>query len=339
MTKSKYAAAGVNIAKGNEAVHRIKEMVAKIGVNEIGKFGGFFPLEMKWKEPVLVSSADGVGTKLKIAFKTGIHNTVGHDLVNHCVNDILVYGARPLFFLDYIAAGVVKPDVIAAIVSGILNGCMENGFVLLGGETAEMPGFYQQDEYDVAGFIVGMVEKKKVIDGHSIQKGDLLIGLLSSGLHTNGYSLARHILFEQLKLDVDSQPDGFDRCLGMELLEIHRSYLRPVSALLEYDLIKGMAHITGGGLLENIPRVLPDAISVQIQKSWPIPRLFSFLMEQGRVTQKECFRVFNMGIGMVVVIDAQQLSRAEKILNALAEPYYIIGQAVENKGKFRVRIQ
>ncbi|HSQ34602.1 MAG TPA: phosphoribosylformylglycinamidine cyclo-ligase, partial [Candidatus Binatia bacterium] len=249
MKKSAYEQAGVSIDRGNQAVARIRSMVQRIGVKEIGKFGGFFPLKNDVKNPVLVSSADGVGTKLKIAFLTGVHETVGRDLVNHCVNDILVYGARPLFFLDYLASGKVDPKTVAAVVSGVLDGCLDNDMILLGGETAEMPGFYQEGEYDIAGFIVGIVAKDKVVDGKSIAKGDLLIGLPSSGLHTNGYSLARHIVFEKLKMNVHSRVSGLDGTIGEELLRVHRSYLQPVNALLSAGLLKGMAHITGGGLL------------------------------------------------------------------------------------------
>jgi phosphoribosylformylglycinamidine cyclo-ligase len=272
--QSKYAQAGVNIDKGNQAVKKIKDMVRRMGVKEIGKFSGFFPLKEKLESPVLVSSADGVGTKLKIAFLTNKHNTVGKDLVNHCVNDILVYGAKPLFFLDYIATGKVEPDNISEVVSGILDGCLENDFILLGGETAEMPGFYQENEYDVAGFIVGILENKKIVDGKNIKKGDLVIGLPSSGLHTNGYSLARHIIFDELKLNVNSKVPELSETIGEELLKVHRSYLKPVSQLIEQDLLKGMAHLTGGGFIDNIPRVLPDDVSVQIERTWPVPGIF-----------------------------------------------------------------
>lgn len=336
MTKSAYETAGVSIDKGNEAVHRIKEMVKKMGVKEIGKFGGFFPLKAEMKHPILVSSADGVGTKLKLAFLSGVHNTVGCDLVNHCVNDILVYGAKPLFFLDYIAMGKLRPEVVEALVAGVLDGCVANDFVLLGGETAEMPGFYQEGEYDIAGFIVGLVEKEAVVDGGTIEPGDLLIGLPSSGLHTNGYSLARHIVFEQLGLDIHATVPGVPGTIGEALMAVHRSYLAPVSALLEHRLIKGMAHITGGGLLENIPRILPEATCVAIQKTWPEPPLFSFLVEAGKVSEIERYRVFNMGIGMVLIIAKGDLRRVEEILDSRQETYHLIGQVVENNGQPKV---
>ncbi|MCP5053957.1 MAG: phosphoribosylformylglycinamidine cyclo-ligase [bacterium] len=337
-TRSIYAKAGVNIDKGNEAVTRIKTMVKQLGVKEIGKFSGFFPLKEQLNQPVLVSSADGVGTKLKLAFMTGKHNTVGKDLVNHCVDDILVYGAKPLFFLDYIATGQLEPDVVSSIVSGMLEGCMENGFVLLGGETAEMPGFYQSSEYDIAGFIVGIVDQDKIVDGKNIGKGDLLIGLPSTGLHTNGYSLARHILFDRMKLDVDAMMDGLSLPIGEELLKVHRSYLKPVTELVNRNLVKGMAHITGGGFIENIPRILPGNVGVHIERVWPVPEIFNILCKQGKIAQKERYRVFNMGIGMVLIIDKNHLSKVETLLDSIDEVYYLMGQVVEQKGKERLKI-
>jgi phosphoribosylformylglycinamidine cyclo-ligase len=339
MAKGIYAKAGVDIDKGNEAVGKIKEMVKSLGIKEIGKFSGFFPLKQDLKKPVLVSSADGVGTKLKIAFMMGKHDTIGQDLVNHCVDDILVYGAKPLFFLDYIATGKLQPDTVTAIVKGMLEGCVENEFVLLGGETAEMPGFYQKNEYDVAGFIVGIVEDEKIVDGKNIKKGDLLIGLPSTGLHTNGYSLARHIVFEKLKLKVDNTVEGLSHTIGEELLKVHKSYLKPVSELVKKGLAKGMAHITGGGFIENIPRVLPETAGVQIERIWPVPEIFNFLCEAGKVGKRERYRVFNMGIGMIVIIDQEDLSKVEGILNSLNEKYYLIGQVTERKGKEQIKIK
>ena len=339
MKKSAYEQAGVSINRGNEAVKRIKSMVGRLGVQEIGKFGGFFPLKGGIKNPILVSSADGVGTKLKIAFMTGVHNTVGRDLVNHCVNDILVSGARPLFFLDYIASGRVEPGIVSEVISGVLDGCLENEMVLLGGETAEMPGFYQEGEYDIAGFIVGIVGRENVVDGKTIRKGDLLVGLPSTGLHTNGYSLARHIVFEKLNLKTSSKVSELEAPIAEELLRVHRSYLKPVQTLLEGKLLKGMAHITGGGLLENIPRILPEETAVVIEKAWPVPPLFSFLVQAGNVSEAERYRVFNMGIGMVLVIEPRNLSRVEFALNRMNEDFYLIGQVTENKGGVRVRIK
>jgi len=338
MEEDSYSKAGVNIDKGREAVDKIKNMAKKFGVLEIGKFSGFYPLTEGLNSPVLVSSADGVGTKLKIAFMTDKHNSVGKDLVNHCVNDILVYGAKPLFFLDYIATGVLEPDKISEIVSGLLEGCVDNNFILLGGETAEMPGFYSDNEYDIAGFIVGLVEKKNIIDGKKIKEGDLLIGLQSSGLHTNGYSLARHIVFEQLKMNVNDQLPGTEDTIGDALLKTHRSYLNPVSKLLEKKIIKGMVHITGGGFYDNIPRILPEGYEVKINRNWPVPEIFSFLVKKGDISQKESFRVFNMGIGMILFIDRENLSETESILNNLNENFYTIGQVKKLTGKDKVII-
>ena len=339
MANDKYSRAGVNIDKGNQAVEKIRQMVRRLGVNEIGKFSGFFPLQQRLENPVLVSSADGVGTKLKVAFMADRHDTVGQDLVNHCVDDILVYGADPLFFLDYIATGKVEPETISAIVSGMLEGCMKNDFVLLGGETAEMPGFYKENEYDVAGFIVGLVDRGHILDGGNISKGDLLIGLPSSGLHTNGYSLARHILFEQEGLSVDSPIPGVEGTVADELLKIHRSYLKPVRPLVREGWIKGMAHITGGGFIDNIPRILPDSLGARIEQVWPVPPVFRFLVEKGGVSPEERFRVFNMGIGMVLIIEPGKLSRVESCLKEAGEPFYLIGQVTPHEGGPRIRIQ
>ncbi len=339
MPKSAYEKSGVSIDRGNQAVQRIQSMVKKMGVQEIGKFGGFFPLKGGLKNPILVSSADGVGTKLKIAFMMNVHNTVGRDLVNHCVNDILVYGARPLFFLDYLAAGRVEPKTVGEVVSGVLDGCLDNEMVLLGGETAEMPGFYREGEYDIAGFIVGLVGKADVIDGKAIRKGDLLIGLPSSGLHTNGYSLARQIVFEKLHLKANSKVSELELPIGAELLRVHRSYLKTVRPLLEEKLLKGMAHITGGGLLENVPRILPAGTGVVIERTWPVPPLFAFLVQAGSVSAGERYRVFNMGIGMVLVIEPKKLSRVEAVLEQMGEGHFLIGQVTEHRGGARVRIQ
>jgi len=329
--RSDYAAAGVNIDKGNEAVSRIRDMAKKYGVDQIGKFGGYFPFNSN-KKGGLVSSADGVGTKLKVAIMMNRHNTIGQDLVNHCVDDILVHGSSPLFFMDYIASGVMDPDVVEQIVSGMLEACLENGLVLLGGETAEMPGFYTCGDYDVAGFIVGWVDEDRIVDGKGINPGDLLIGLPSSGLHTNGYSLARKILFDDQKLNVDSFISSLGATVGEALLAVHRSYLKPVQKLLDQKLIKGMAHITGGGFYENIPRTLPDDLMVHIQRTWPIPDLFTYICESGKVNFEEAFRVFNMGIGMVLFIDQKDLSTLEAVLTGISEPYYLIGQTDSRKG-------
>jgi len=306
-----YKAAGVDIDAGNAAVRRIWELARTTftpGVlSDIGGFGGLFRPDLSGlTEPVLVSSADGVGTKLKVAVRAGRHGTIGVDLVNHCVNDILVQGATPLFFLDYLATGRLSPGVTAEVVAGLATGCAGNGCALLGGETAEMPGFYADGEYDLAGFIVGLVDRSRLVDGSRIRLGDRLIGLPSSGLHTNGYSLARHIIFETLGLTPDSTADGLDGSVGDVLLRPHRSYLELVRPVLaQGKTIKGMAHITGGGLTDNLPRVLPDGMAAEIDCStWTPPPVFSFLQDRGVLSEAEAFRTFNMGIGMVVICAA-----------------------------------
>jgi phosphoribosylformylglycinamidine cyclo-ligase len=268
-------------------------------------------------EPVLVASADGVGTKLKVAFLAGVHDTIGVDLVNHCVNDILVQGARPLFFLDYLATGRLSADIAEQIITGVANACHDNGCALLGGETAEMPGFYADGEYDVAGFIVGLVSRAAIVDGRTISRGDALIALPSSGLHTNGYSLARKIVFDGLKLSVHSRVDELGATVGEALLRPHRSYLKLVTPLLERGLLKGMAHITGGGISENLPRILPPGRSYLIDpSSWRMPALFSWLQRAGRVDDAEMFRTFNMGVGLICVCARES---AERVLDQLRD--------------------
>jgi len=315
-----YRQSGVDIDAGNETVRRIKSLARATftpGVlSEIGSFGGLFALNAAGlSEPVLVSSADGVGTKLKIAFMTGRHNTIGADLVNHCINDILVQGATPLFFLDYLATGRLSPDVAEQIVTGIARACRENGCALIGGETAEMPGFYADGEYDLAGFIVGAVDRPKLIDGKAIAPGDVLLGLPSSGLHTNGYSLARKVFFELCGLRADSYVSELNGTAGDILLATHRSYLPPVRPLLDADLIKGMAHITGGGITENLPRILPAGCAAEIdRRAWPIPPVFAFIAERGGIADDEMFRAFNMGIGLIIACDA---SVCDKVVHLL----------------------
>jgi phosphoribosylformylglycinamidine cyclo-ligase len=318
---SDYKAAGVDIDAGNETVRRIKSLARSTftpGVlSDIGSFGGLFRLDQgRYEEPVLVSSADGVGTKLKVAFMTGRHGTVGADLVNHCVNDILVQGAEPLFFLDYLATGRLDPAVAAEVVGGIAGACRDNGCALLGGETAEMPGFYADGEYDIAGFIVGIVERSRVIDGRSIVPGDVLIGLPSAGLHTNGYSLARRVLFETTGWTADTVVPELGATLGDALLAPHRSYLPLVRPLLPRQTLKGLAHITGGGITENLPRVLPEGCSAEIDlRAWSVPPLFLLLQERGQIPRDEMFRAFNMGIGLVLVCAPGE---TEQIINTLA---------------------
>lgn len=306
-----YSDAGVSIDKANLAVAKIREYARSTfnerTLTEIGSFGGMFSAAFpQLAEPILVASADGVGTKLKLAFETGIHNTVGADLVNHCVNDILVQGARPLFFLDYFATGKLEPDVTASVVEGMARACRENGCVLLGGETAEMPDFYEPGEYDLAGFIVGIVDKKNVIDGKSIVPGDVVLGLPSTGLQTNGYSLARKLFFEIGGYKADSYIDELGTTVGEALLATHSSFLPQIGPLLGQGKIKGLAHITGGGFIENIPRILPDGVSVEINRgSWPEPPIFKLMQRLGNVADHEMFRTFNMGIGMILVCSTQ----------------------------------
>jgi phosphoribosylformylglycinamidine cyclo-ligase len=324
-----YKASGVDIDAGNEAVRRIRSLARGTftpGVlSDIGSFGGLFRLDRdRYQEPVLVSSADGVGTKLKVAFMTGRHGTVGADLVNHCVNDILVQGAEPLFFLDYLATGRLDPAVAEEVVGGIAGACRENGCALLGGETAEMPGFYADGEYDIAGFIVGIVERSRVIDGQSIVPGDVIIGLPSAGLHTNGYSLARRVLFETTGWTADTVVPELGATVGDALLAPHRSYLPVGRPLLPRQTLKGLAHITGGGITENLPRVLPEGCSAEIDlRAWSVPALFQLLQERGQIPRDEMFRAFNMGIGLVLVCAPGE---AERIINTLArngEPHAV----------------
>ena len=316
-----YKSAGVDIDTGNDTVQRIRALARSTftsGVlSEIGSFGGLFQLETsRFREPVLVSSADGVGTKLKIAFLMGRHDTVGVDLVNHCVNDILMQGAEPLFFLDYLATGQLLPEVAESVVGGIASTCRDNGCALLGGETAEMPGFYGEGEYDLAGFIVGVVDREKLIDGRAIAAGDVLIGVPSSGLHTNGFSLARRIVFDQLGLRVDTHVTELGRTLGEALLEPHRSYLSLVRPLLDGGRIKGLAHITGGGITDNLPRVLPHGTAAVVDAAaWEVPPLFRWLQRNGRVPVDDMMRTFNMGIGLVIVTARD---RGEQLLEELA---------------------
>jgi phosphoribosylformylglycinamidine cyclo-ligase len=287
-------------------------------ISEIGSFGGLFGLSSTaLRDPVLVASADGVGTKLRIAFLTGVHDTIGRDLVSHCVNDILVQGAQPLFFLDYLATGRLDPDVAVKVVEGLARACRENGCALLGGETAEMPGFYADGEYDVAGFIVGAVERARVIDGAGIRPGDVLVGLPSEGLHTNGYSLARQIAFERLRLTVHDRVPELGMTVGEALLAPHRSYLRVMQPLLGTGWIKGMAHITGGGITDNLPRTLPPGTSALVTLgSWQVPPIFTWLERSGSVPFDDMWRTFNMGIGLIVVADGRD---ADALLASLVE--------------------
>lgn len=343
MTNSiSYADAGVSIDKADEAVEKIKNF-AKSTFNartltEIGSFGGMFDAKFtELNQPILVASADGVGTKLKIAFLSGIHTTVGQDLVNHCVNDILVQGARPLFFLDYFATGRLEPGITADVVEGISKACRENNCVLLGGETAEMPGFYADGEYDLAGFIVGIVDRGKVVDGSDIKPGDVLLGLPSSGLHTNGYSLARKLLFEVAGHTVETTLPETGETVGETLLKPHRSYYKPLSVLIDQKKIKGLAHITGGGFIDNIPRILPEGVSVEIKRgSWEELAIFSVMQKLGNVVENEMFRAFNMGIGMVVICAPEEAVDVKKHLTELDERYFEIGQVIAGNKEVKI---
>jgi len=332
-----YKQAGVNIEAGYEAVERMKKHVAKtarIGaLGSLGGFGGMFDLSsLGYKQPVLISGADGVGTKLMLAFKLDRHDTIGIDCVAMCVNDIVVQGAEPLFFLDYIACGKAIPEKIEHIVKGIADGCVEAGCALIGGETAEMPGMYSEDEYDVAGFAVGVAEKDKVVTGDGIVPGDVLIGLASSGLHSNGYSLVRKIIKDaDLRLDDIYEP--FPHPLGEELLTPTRIYVRAVLEALKQFRVKGMAHITGGGFIENIPRMLPKGLQAEIDYgSWPIPPIFNFLQQHGKLQRTEMFNIFNMGIGFVMAVDSDVVPDVVQLLESFGEQVYVIGRIKEGTG-------
>ncbi len=329
-----YRASGVDIDAGNETVRRIRSLAKSTftpGVlSDIGSFGGLFRLDrQRYQEPVLVSSADGVGTKLKVAFMTGRHDTVGTDLVNHCVNDILVQGAEPLFFLDYLATGRLSPDVAEQIVSGVARGCRDNGCALIGGETAEMPGFYADGEYDIAGFIVGVVEQSKIIDGRSIVPGDVLVGLPSAGLHTNGYSLARRVMFDVCGFAADTRVPELGATAGDALLAPHRTYLAAMRPLIDAGLVKGMAHITGGGVTENLPRTLPEGCAAEVdRRSWTVPPLFRLLQQRGGIAEDEMLRAFNMGVGLIACIEAASANRAIDLLKGAGEHPIVLGRVV-----------
>jgi phosphoribosylformylglycinamidine cyclo-ligase len=326
----RYADAGVNIDEADRAVSSIKSLARATFtpnvLTGIGSFGAMYALE-GYRKPVLISSADGVGTKLKVAQMANRHDTIGEDLVNHCVNDIAVQGARPLYFLDYFAVGTLDAVVCASVVSGLARGCKRNGCALIGGETAEMPGFYQPGEYDVAGFIVGAAERSRLLTGDKIKAGDVLLGLPSTGLHTNGYSLARRIFFADLK--VDSVVPELGITVADELLKVHKTYLKPLLALQAANLVKGAAHITGGGMTDNIPRVLPKGLGVEIATgSWPVLPVFESLKERGNVPDDDWRRTFNCGIGMVLVVPENKLTAAQALLKKQREKSYVIGSVV-----------
>ncbi len=339
---SAYAAAGVDIDAQEKGLARVKKLAKSTftpGVlSEIGSFGGLFRPDLSgMAEPVLVSSADGVGTKLAVARMMDDYSTVGIDLVNHCVNDILVQGAEPLFFLDYVGAGKLEPKKMVELVEGVAQGCRDNGCALLGGETAEMPGFYQPGDYELVGFIVGMVDRPKLLDGSRVAAGDVLVGLPSSGLHTNGYSLARRILFDRLELKAAGRApwEKKKRTVGEVLLDTHLSYLKPLRPLLGHRALHGMAHITGGGITDNLPRILPPDTHTLIRVgSWPVPELFHFLQESGEVEAEEMLRVFNMGIGMILAVEPAGLGEVLSLLRSVGQRSWIIGTI--QKGGSRV---
>ncbi|HEX3627649.1 MAG TPA: phosphoribosylformylglycinamidine cyclo-ligase [Verrucomicrobiae bacterium] len=352
MKQKAYAAAGVDIDLGNKVKSTLPQLLASTHRREVlgkvGGFGGLFALDVrKYREPVLVSSVDGVGTKLKIAFAMNKHDTIGADLVNHCVNDIAVLGAEPLFFLDYLGTGKLEPHVFTEVIKGFARACAENGCSLIGGETAQMPGFYQAGEYDVSGTIVGVVEKSRMLNGQkTVKAGDAIIGVASSGLHTNGYSLGRRIFFEQLGLQLDSRVPGLKNTIGHELLKVHVSYGPLVQALLKRFNskakkpklpIKAFAHITGGGFVDNIPRVLPKTCDAVIRKgSWDMLPIFKLIETRSGVPDDELYQVFNMGIGMVAIVAAEKANEALKFIRAQKHDAWVIGEIVKGKGEARV---
>ena len=364
MKRSAYARAGVDIELGNKVKSTLPKLLASTHrpevLGKVGGFGGLFALDVaRYRQPVLVSSVDGVGTKLKLAFALDRHDTIGQDLVNHCVNDIAVLGAEPLFFLDYLGTGKLKPHVFSAIIRGFAKACAENNCALVGGETAQMPGFYQPGEYDVSGTIVGVVEKDRMLTGSRVRPGDLVIGLASNGLHTNGYSLARQIFFERLKLKPTSYVSKLGGRIGDELLKVHVSYGPLIQKLLRKfnvsrassrshksgskpqasptDTIKALAHITGGGFIDNIPRVLPSNCDVLIRKnSWEMLPIFRLIRDRGRVPEAELYQVFNMGIGMVMVVASKNADEVLRFIRAQQAKAWLIGEVVRGKGQTKL---
>ncbi|MCC6395063.1 MAG: phosphoribosylformylglycinamidine cyclo-ligase [Bryobacterales bacterium] len=336
----RYQDAGVSIDEADRAVGYIRSLArrtfSKSVLTSIGSFGGGFHLK-GWKNPVLVSSIDGVGTKLKVAFLSGKHDTVGQCLVNHCVNDIAVQGATPLFFLDYFGVGRLQAEVARDVIGGMARACAENECALIGGETAEMPGLYSEGEYDVAGCIVGAVERKSLLTGAGMKPGDVLLGLPSTGLHTNGYSLARKLLFDIAGYTVHTQVAELGCTVGEELLKVHRSYRKPIHALHRKGLLRAAAHITGGGITDNLPRVLPKGLAAEVYPgSWPEPPVFPLLKSLGNIPDDDYRRTFNTGIGMILVVSPRQAAGAEKILRRLKEPHFPVGQIIETSSRSRV---
>ena len=347
MKQKAYARAGVDIDLGNKVKATLPQLLASThrpGVlGKVGGFGGLFALDTKkYRAPILVSSVDGVGTKLKIAFAMDRHDTIGEDLVNHCVNDIAVLGAEPLFFLDYLGTGKLEPHVFTEIIRGFARGCARNGCALVGGETAQMPGFYQPGEYDVSGTIVGVVEKSRMLDGSRIRPGDVVIGMESSGLHTNGYSLARKIFFDQLKMKPKSQVAELANTIGDEMLKVHVSYGPVVQKMLKrfraVGAIKGLAHITGGGFIDNIPRVLPRNCDVVISKgSWEMLPIFKIIESKSGVPEMELYQVFNMGIGMTVIVSPAKSEAVLKFIRSQKQKAWVIGEVTRGRGTVKIR--
>ena len=334
-----YADAGVDINRANRTKQRIKYLAHKTftkGVlSEIGGFGGLFSVDKtKYADPILVSSVDGVGTKLKVAFEMELHSTVGADLVNHCVNDIAVQGAAPMFFMEYLATGKLDPAIAEQVVEGIADACKHNGCALIGGETAEMPGFYPDGEYDLAGFIVGVVDREKIVTGKDVQIGDIILGLPSNGLHTNGYSLARKLLFEVGHYSPETYVNEIKNKVGNELMRTHRSYWPVLRKLVDGQCVAAMAHITGGGITENLPRVLPKGMAAVIELgSWPVLPIFEHLQQLGNVPQEEMLRTFNMGLGMLLVVPSAKFKKAQSVLERVGEKCFTVGRVVKGERK------
>lgn len=340
--KMTYKDAGVDIDLADGATEDIKKMVRQTFgpqvLRDVGSFGSFYAARFAGiKSPVLISSADGVGTKLKVAFKAGIHDTVGEDLVNHCVDDILVHGAKPLYFLDYFGTGKLEKATVTSVISGLARGCSANGCALIGGETAEMPGFYSQGEYDLAGFIVGVVDRSKIIDGRKIKPGDVILGMPSNGLHTNGYSLVRALFFDRLRWRPTRRVPELGCTLAAELLRVHRSYLKAVQALIRTVTVKGLAHITGGGIPGNLSRILPQQCRANIETAaWERPAIFELIQKLGRVDSDEMYRAFNMGLGMLAVVGSRSVDKAQRLLQKQDVESVVVGEIT--KGKREVRL-
>ena len=334
-----YADAGVDLERAARAKQRIRYLANKTFtknvLSEIGSFGGMFALDkQKYKDPVLVASVDGVGTKLKVAFEMNLHHTIGGDLVNHCVNDIAVQGAAPLFFMDYFATGKLDPDIAERVVAGIADACKHNGCALIGGETAEMPGFYEHGDYDLAGFIVGVVDRERVITGKNVQVGDVLVGLASNGLHTNGYALARKLLFETAHYSPETYVNELKNKVGNELMRVHKSYWPLLKKLLDGETISALAHITGGGMTQNLPRALPKGTAAVIEMgTWPEQPIFQHLQQLGGIPQDEMMRAFNMGIGMIMVVPPKKFKKVQTVLERAGEKGYTIGRIVKGERK------